>query len=164
MRILQNENLLRLILNNITLYETRLLYNKLENKTINKIILTLLNYDDIFRSIGKSKLTLAEECEQSESLTAVLPNGNLVFAKSQTVKAWDINNHTILNTLDVEVKIIYLAALPNNNVAVCLQDGTIKVWNTENYANTNKLKEYDYLKVALLLSNSNIACIAADVD
>jgi WD40 repeat protein len=135
----------------------------LTNKKINKIILRLLNYDDILRSIGKSKQVL-EQCEESISYAVALPNGNIVSARTHTIKARDSNNLTILNTLDVEDVIIYLAALPDNNVVICLENGTIKVWNTEVYVYNEKLKEYNHLSGALLLSNSNIACIADDID
>jgi hypothetical protein len=164
MKILKNENLLRLILSSIGLHEIRLLFNKLKNKTINSTILKVLNYHDIFRSIGKSRQVLQEQGQNTISLVTVLSNGNIISAYYGTLSVWDINNNKDLNTLNFDNDIIFITALPDNNVFICLQNSTVKIWDTGNSIITTKLEEYTHFFDALLLSNGNIACLANNHD
>jgi WD40 repeat protein len=158
MKNFKNENLLQLILSNITLYETRSLFHNMKNKTICKTILKLLNYEDIFKSMGKSKFAIIEQCKKETSL-AVLPNGKIVSAE-HTIRLWDTYNNIVLKTLIVEDEVIFITALPDNTIVICLQNSIVKIWKTEYLIITTKLEEYKTFYDALLLPNGNIACIA----
>jgi WD40 repeat protein len=163
MIIFQNENLLRLILSSISLYEARLLFHNMNNKTINQTILKILNYEDIFKSMGKSKLAIIEQCGETAPL-AVLPNGNIVLTEHNTIRIWDLYTNTFLNTLNTlnaENEVIFITALLDNSVAICLQNCTVKIWNIfEDCVITTKFEAYKEFISALLLPNGNIASIA----
>jgi WD40 repeat protein len=165
MTALTNENLIRLIFRNFTLYDLQAEFDKIKNKIINQIRLKILSYDKIFKSMGRSKLILANDNKRIFQ-PVLLPNGNLLSASDGTILFWDMKSVLIIKTLTAEDKIYTFTVLENGNLMAYLYNAKFQVWNNhgEGPTRTIEVTGYNTLSNILFLSNGDIACIEEHPD
>jgi hypothetical protein len=86
--MLENENILKLIFDSITLRNLKHMLVTIESKAITRIITRILNYKNIFKTIGKTKTCLYPNhyCRRAMSI-AILPDN-----KVRTLYILGINN------------------------------------------------------------------------
>jgi WD40 repeat protein len=94
---LYNENIIKLIFDNFNPLNN--LLEKTTNKTITKIILSILNYNNMFKSIGKNQIILRGHNHWVRSLISLSENLILSASFDKTLRTWDINNYTCIATI-----------------------------------------------------------------
>jgi WD40 repeat protein len=121
----ENENILKLIFHNFPLFLNKQLFDLITNKLVNSIILRILNYKTIFKSIGKTNIMI----ESWDNLLD-LPNNNISsLLNGKTLKEWDINNYTCIKSKPEEYPLSSFIIHPDGNIIVCSFNGIIKVFN-----------------------------------
>jgi WD40 repeat protein len=158
---LSNENILKMIFcSTHTLFEIKQKLNIFNNTVMYKAILSLTAYYQIYKSLGRMKNILSENC-QIYSLTRY-PSCNIIItaSRSKHLKLWDVNKHYCIKTIDQDKPASSIVVLPDGNIASCtLSD--IKIWDAKNDFKCIKkfyLKGYSFLFCLILLANGNMAC------
>jgi WD40 repeat protein len=161
---LNNENILKLILNNFKLFKVKTLSFEIKNRTISKALLKLLNYEAIYKSLGnQGKIFFGKQ----EKFISLLPFNNdmniIAYSEDYTLKTWDIKNN-ISKTLDNcgEIFITSMLILPNNILLTCTAFA-LQLWDLKNEYNLLKkitFENYRYLYNPILLNNRNLAISA----
>jgi WD40 repeat protein len=162
-----NENILKLIFSSLNLSISQYLFtHKLNNITICKVTLGLLNYHNILKSIGRSKQVLGghEDIIRSSALI----NDKLLISVSddKTLKVWDINKAECIKAVSDEGIFKSIITLPDGNTVITSSHINIKLWDVNNDFNCIKIVKLqmyrDYGKL-LLLPNFNLACSAVRI-
>jgi WD40 repeat protein len=157
-----NENILKLIFSGLSLSMFQFHFTHiLNNTTICKLTLGLLNYHNIFKSMGKSKHVLGghEDIIRSSALI----NDNLLVSVSDdgTLKVWDINKGECIKAVRDEECFKSVITLPDGNTVITSSPINIKLWDVKNDFNCIsiiKLENYGEYGNLLLLPNFNLAC------
>jgi WD40 repeat protein len=156
----ENQNILTLVFRSISLFILKQLSKKINNKTINTILIRSLSYKNIFKSLGKTKSILGEHKQEICSL-ALLPNGNLLsISWSYDLKIWDMNSFICLRSIDDIDLGETVIVLPNGKL-VSLLWGEIKFWEFEDDWDIDcfKVLAFDYpVYKIFLLANGNLIC------
>jgi hypothetical protein len=161
-----NENILKLIFNSFSLLVNRQLFNKIKSKIINnKIVLQILNYKKIFKSLGKSHHLISEQDDEYNFLT-ILPDGNLAIGQDGILKIFSLNNYKFIKSFDNESYLNSLYVLKDKRIVACF-DHKIEIWEEfiDNEINVNKIIEFDsfeYYNEPMLLSNGKLLCFALE--
>jgi hypothetical protein len=87
---LDNENILKLIYDNLKFSNLKQLYSISKNKTMNKILLKHLTFENTFKSINSSKLLFQVSERNDISSVALLPDGNLILSGFNKLTVWDM--------------------------------------------------------------------------
>jgi WD40 repeat protein len=157
-----NENLIQLIFSSFSLYDLNTHFDRCKNKTITHARLNILSYDSIFKSMGKSKLTFAEENKELLQ-SIILPNNVLMStSKNGSIRFWNIKSGIPIKTLKAEGRIFKSTILPNGNIIACLYDCKIQIWDSyrEDFNRVIKIDGYRSFIEVLFLSNGDIVCNA----
>jgi WD40 repeat protein len=126
----ENENILKLVFYNFPLFKNKQLFDLITNKLVNSIILRILNYKAIFKSMGKSNNIIIDGWD---NLIDVLPNNNILsLLNGKTLKEWDINKYTCIKSKPAEYPISSFIIHPDGNIIICSFNGIIKVFNPKN--------------------------------
>jgi WD40 repeat protein len=164
---LKNENIVKLIFTNYFLFQTKQFTDKINNKTLFHILLKMLDYNAIFKTIGKNKIMLKEHKDfVNVNYLVVLQNGNIVSASDdKLIRIWDINTYTCIKTLSGHHSyVMSVIVLPNGNLASSCEDGRIKIWDASQDYECIKTVHLDedncFFGALLLLPNGNLACSA----
>jgi WD40 repeat protein len=136
------------------------LFTILKNKTICKVTLRLLNYHNIFKSMGRSKRILGGH--EARIRSAALINDDLLVSVSddQTLKVWDINKGECIKAVRDEESFISVITLPDGNTVITSSYVNVKLWDIKNDFNCIKivkLRGYKHYTNILLLPNFNLA-------
>jgi WD40 repeat protein len=158
----ENENILNLIFNSITLLNFK---HALEfsNKTLHRIIYKNLKHTLLIKSLGTSKITFNEQKDLISSLIPFKKNSIISASFNNSINIWDINTKTVIKTMKALDSVYSLLILPNGNLASTCVD-SIDIWNLSNdlkLIKTLTFKSYKYYQSLIMLSNNNIACIAS---
>jgi WD40 repeat protein len=125
------ENILKLIFNNFNKSDLDNLFDKINNETIAFNSLKLLDYKNIFTSLGKSQILL--ERYHNDPITALLElsDGNIISASwDGKMKIWNIvSDKCISIPEDHTCAIRDMIKLPNGNIASSSLNGEIKIWD-----------------------------------
>jgi WD40 repeat protein len=161
---LMNENILKLIFSGLSLSMSQYLFTHIiNNTTICKVTLGLLNYHNIFKSMRRSKHILSGH--ENIIRCSALINDNLLISASddKTFKVWDINKGECIKAICDEGFFKSIITLPDGNTVIISSYANVKLWDVKNDFNCIKIvrlqnyKEYGNL---LLLPNFNLACSA----
>jgi hypothetical protein len=126
---LNNENIIKLIFNNINISNNQRLLDKTTNKILSKIILSTLNYKNMFKSIGQNKTILKED--ENWIRSAIVLSENLILLCSfdnKTLRVWNIDDLKYIVAIKEETYMGSLLKLPDGNIA----SGCIKSINIRN--------------------------------
>jgi WD40 repeat protein len=157
MPILHNENLLKLIFTNDSLFKIKQTFDKTKNSIICNILLKILSFEKIMRSIKHSSILVNQEGIVSLSL---LPNGDLISMSDNTMHIWDGNTFICTKTITNDDAFKSLIILSDGNIATSCANGIIKFWDTSDLRCIKTIsltKKYNLAKL-FLLSNNNLAC------
>jgi hypothetical protein len=90
---LNNENILRQIFHsiNLNLSEVRELIDTLKNKLMNYILIRILSYENVYKTIGKTQTWLKEGDKSFEIRDiALLPDGNIITLRTHNSSMFNI--------------------------------------------------------------------------
>jgi WD40 repeat protein len=161
-----NENILKLIFNSFSLFVNRQLFNKIKSKVINsKIILQILHYKKMFKSLGRSHVIIdsqVDEYPRYEFLTE-LPNSNLAVGQDGLLKIFNLQTYSYIKTFNFNSYLNSLYVLPGKRFVACLDD-KIEIWGEFIEEEINLIKTIEFniesYKQPLLLSNGQLLCFA----
>jgi WD40 repeat protein len=155
-----NENILKLIITNLTLFKTKQLFDRVNNKQLAELILGKLDYHKVFKSLGESKIILDEHTKWINDL-ALLPNNKLAsVSMDQKLKFWDLNEYKCLKTIEEDCIITSVITLPKLKIATSSKK-RIKIFSIHDYGciKTIELEKYNDFRNLLLLPDETMACI-----
>jgi WD40 repeat protein len=159
--LLTNENILKLIYSHLSLSELQVIFNKINNLTSSRIILSLLNNSSIFRSMGRTQYKLVGHEGGVMCLAMINENLFISAAQGKTLKVWDITTYQCIKTLQDEQFIKTITILPDGNIATS-SNAFIKIRNIKddfNCIKIIKLQGYDHYSKLFVLSNDKLACL-----
>jgi WD40 repeat protein len=123
-----NENIIKLIFNSINLSNNQGLLDKTTNRILSKAILSILNYKDMFKSIGKNKIIL--KGDENWIRSAIVLSENLILLSSfdnQTLRVWNINDLKCIAAIEEEAYDGSILKLPDGNIAIgCINSINIR--------------------------------------
>jgi hypothetical protein len=96
---LDSQNILKEILYTYDLLKAKILFNSVHNSTISKIALRILEYKSVYKTIGKSKLTLEGNDKYTILLLLLLNNNISTISDYETLKEWYTNSYKYLSPL-----------------------------------------------------------------
>jgi WD40 repeat protein len=127
---LNNENILRQIFYNINLSEVRELIDTLKNKLMNYILIRILSYENIYKTIGKTQTWLKDGDEFFEIRNiALLPDGNIITLRTHTssmFNIWDTNTYKCIKTIKDKNTLCRMILLPCGIIVTPTLDNIIK--------------------------------------
>jgi WD40 repeat protein len=163
---LMNENILKLIFNSFSLLVNRQLFNKIKSKVINsKIILQILNYRKIFKSLGKSHVIISRQDDEylKYQFLTELPNSNLAIGQNGHLKIFNLKTYSYIKTFNFNSYLNSLYVLPDRRFVACFED-KIEIWGEFIEEEINLIKTIEFNKESyrqpLLLSNGQLLCFA----
>jgi WD40 repeat protein len=159
-----NENLLKLVLSSFTSIDTRQLLEINANSTICKILIRLINYEHIFKTISKFGTILDKENIEPINTMAILPNGTIIIAHNDGIlRFWDMNYHLCVYVSKIILNIKSIFILPRVNIATLNKhEDYVQFWEID-----PELKCYNFIKPninevyfsnILLQPNGNFVC------
>jgi WD40 repeat protein len=154
-----NEFIVKLIFSSIKAFETHILFDKINSKRLNIIILRLLNnIEDIFKSYEKSKKISYAHKVCIETL-ALLPNNTLISASRDAINIWDINTWDRIRTLKPHQDFAITAVLPEGIIVSTFPEGLVQTWDTNNNFKEDTVVAGDYsaFRVLTLLTSGYLA-------
>jgi WD40 repeat protein len=103
----ENENILKITLETLATYQLKQVLDKSTNKTLIKLTLSILNFEKIFKSMGKSKNISTQDNETIlSSIHLKAPNYQSAGSIMDDRNTINIYNDTITVTNDCKLKII----------------------------------------------------------
>jgi WD40 repeat protein len=154
-----NEFIVKLIFSSIKAFETHILFEKINSKRLNIIILRLLNsIEDIFKSYKMSKKISSAHKACIDTL-ALLPDNSLISSSPDAINIWDINTWDRIRTLKPPQDFFSTAVLLEGIIVSTSSKGLVKTWDTNNNfeEDTVVAGKYTNFQVLTLLSNSYLA-------
>jgi hypothetical protein len=139
----ENENILKLIMINYTHLNNKQIYNNLNNKMLNIIILKILEYKTMINSLGRSSLTFQYHSDYIHYLIKLTDSNIVSVSADHTMKKLNVDNCDVLTSLEIPERITSAIVLTNGNVITSSEEG-LKVWTVDD--NFECIKEYKYSK------------------
>jgi WD40 repeat protein len=161
MNIFNNENLLKLFLSNLKPLTKNKICCNINNKILYRIIIQIFNFDEFYKSLGSSKITINTHENQLNSLTLISENKIASTCYSSEFKIWDIEALKCITLKGHSNNVSSILSLGNNHIVSCSRGGEIKVWDCLNNYEcivTKSFKPYIWLDNLLLLPGEKIAC------
>jgi WD40 repeat protein len=157
--MLTNQNLLKLIFESLQPLRIQHLIEKTINKSITLTLLNILNYDKIFKLMGRNKIILEGHINYIESLI-LLPDGTMLSAEYEMLKFWNPDECECIGTIKEDVYMRSVILLPEWKLGICLPTGIKIRLAKDNYQcirmiNLEGCSDYFTL---LLLKNGNLIC------
>jgi WD40 repeat protein len=160
MTILHNANLLKLIFTNDSLLNVKQTFDKTKNAIICNVLLKILSFDKIFRSI-KHKSILIDHNSKITFLS-LLSNGDLIaLSGDRTICIWDSNTFICTKSITNESSIISLNILLDGNIVIRCACSMVKIFDPSDLKcikTINLPYPQSGLNLVFLLSNNNLAC------
>jgi WD40 repeat protein len=157
----ENENILNLIFNSITLLNFKYAL-EIFNKTLHRIIYKNLSHKLFLESLGNSKITFTGQKGLISSLIPFKENSIITSSFDSSINIWDINTKTVIKTIKALYSVCSLLILPNGNLAsACVP--SIDIWDLNNdfeLIKTLTFNSFRYFVNLIMLTNNNFACIA----
>jgi WD40 repeat protein len=158
--MLTNQNLLKSIFESFQIARIQHLIDKtINNKSITSTLLNSLNYNKVFKSMGRNKTTLKGHKNSIESLI-LLPDGTMLSADYNILKFWNPDNCQCIGTIQDDIDINSVILLPEWKLATCSRSGIKIRLAKDDYQCIRKIKLEgcsDYFTL-LLLKNGNLLC------
>jgi hypothetical protein len=158
----ENENIIKLTFNRLALFRTKQLFQQIKNNTLCKVILNMITYEQIFKSMGKNKSILTGHNYLIADI-ALLPNNQIITAsRDEILKIWDLNTKECIKTLKEDKKqaIKSLITLTGDYIAYCTRDSDkLLIRSIENdfeIVNTFQWDKHKYLDHPLLIPNGSL--------
>jgi hypothetical protein len=160
---LNNENIIKLIFYSIEISNSQRLLDRTTGKVLSKIILSILNSKDMFKSIGKNKIIL--KADENWIRSTIVLSENLILLCSfdnKTLKVWNINDLRCTAAIEEETYDGSLLKLQDGNIAI----GCINSINIRNVNDGLKciriifFGDYSHYSDLKLLTDSRIAFTA----
>jgi WD40 repeat protein len=156
-----NQNILKLVFTSLSMFSIKQLLDVTHNHTIVISMLKTLNYDSIFRSMGRCKIVI-EGHEAAISSLLLLPNNILVSGSwNGEIKLWDLSTYECIKSIDQKSSVRLILHMPNSNIATCSLNGHIKVWDPSLDYECIKsiyIEGYTYFKKYIQLPDNNLLC------
>jgi WD40 repeat protein len=115
MAFLSNENIIKLVYDNFLI--TLRLFSIAKNKIISNVILRAIDYNKIYKTIGKSQ-HLLDNMGYHRTIT-LLPNDTIIVPNESKLKVFDINTTYCIQTVYSPEIIQSIVSLPDNKIAIC---------------------------------------------
>jgi WD40 repeat protein len=156
---LKDENILKLVFSSISSYDTKELTDIIFNHTISKVLIRLLTYENIYKSLSINRILFESQIQQITTLTK-LQNGNLISTHSNnednTLMQWHPNNYNCIGATPSIYAIDSLTILPQGGfITISLDNSYILIWDEDHTC-------YKTLPLCsdktLLLPNGNLFC------
>jgi WD40 repeat protein len=161
--LLTNENILKLIYSHLSLPELQSIINNTKNSKLGKIILSLLSYLSIYRSMGRTKHKL--DGHKDGVMYLALIKDNLLLSAGifdKALKVWDITTYQCIKSLQEEEQIRAITILPYSNITTS-SVSHIKIRNIQenfNCIKIIKLEGYVNYSKLFVLSDDKSACLS----
>jgi WD40 repeat protein len=163
---LHNDNITKLIFDIFDPLNNQHILEKIINKTITKVILSILSYKKMFKSIGKNQIILRGHDNWVRLLISLSENLILSATVDKTLRIWDIDNYTCIVTIVEDTYISSLLKLPDGNIAVACAN-SINIRNVNDTLKCIKsifCEGYTKFNNLTLLTDSRIAFTAYKSD
>jgi hypothetical protein len=94
---------------------------QIKSKVLNKVLLNIIAYDKIFKSIGKVKHILKQEHTTNWAFSIAILSDDVIISDSTTgeLKFWNIKNNTCIATINVVNAVRSILMLPESQIAFC---------------------------------------------
>jgi WD40 repeat protein len=153
---LENENILKEIFSSIKYTQLKHLLLITQNQIVSRQTLKLISYENLFKTIGKSRITLKlENCITS---IALLINGNIAtITGNQVLNIWSIETYKCIHTSIIN-KFSLMISLPNGILAIAKPDyNQVKLLDSNNDFKIIETISLDYEVINMfLLSNGSL--------
>jgi WD40 repeat protein len=158
MTVLHNANLLRLIFTNDSLLKAKQTFDKTKNVLICNILLKILSFDKIFRSM-KHKSILVDQ-HSKISFLSLLPNGDLIaLSGDRTICIWDSKTFICTKSITNETSIASLNILSDGKILISCVYNKFKVFEPSDLKCIKTIPiPLSDLYLVFLLSNNNLVC------
>jgi hypothetical protein len=156
---LTNENILQEIYFSNSLSDIKTTFDKVNNKSLNKILLKKLTYENILKTIGRNKTILKKQRKKITQL--ILFEDSLLSLSRGEILFWDLNSYTCYkNLFDPTIKSALI--LPNGYIATCTEDKLCIRFDLSDFTYTKPidLKGYWDIGNLILLSDVYLAVTA----
>jgi WD40 repeat protein len=156
MPTMANANIMKLVFKNII--SPQKILPAIRNKTLYNIILRTTDFDNIYKSMGKSKVLLLG-CKADYPKITLLDSGNAATACwDGKLRIFDTKNYKCIKTVEGVNEIQSMVTLSDNNIAICASHH-IKIFDTsKDYQciKTISVNGHKYDKL-FVLSNGDLA-------
>jgi hypothetical protein len=160
--MLSNENLLKLIFSTFSLFRNTQLLTKISNKTINRLLLSILNYIDIYKSMGKSYMFLGLKGGVFDKF--LLAKDNLLFsAYYNTLEVWNINSNKLISVSCFDdFEFDYKLIINKNNILASFKssffESKIRLWDIKGKPKCIYTITCDLVTNISFLTNGDLVC------
>jgi WD40 repeat protein len=158
-----NINIINFVFKSFLLSNIKQHFQNIKNMPLSKLMLKLLSYKNIFKSLGSNKVELGGFDNKAIVLITLLQDGNIVSAlDDNTLNIWDTKSQKLIKTITAENTSVLnsLLILPDNKIATGFFEGIIAVYNAVNdYKLLKTIITEFYIQFMKLLSNDKLACI-----
>jgi WD40 repeat protein len=161
MVLFNNENLLKLVFHSFPLFKTKQILEDVNNKTATKVILKVLNFKNIFRSIGQSNTILVDDDRNSIISFPLHPYSNKVPINNvKSLKTCKMSDIEYILYLENKYPRHQVVLLYNCYIAYYTNSYGFEIWNTKEDTRMKIGFKHHLVVSIVLLSNGNIACNA----
>jgi WD40 repeat protein len=165
-----NRNILKLVLSSFDTRELQRMFEKsIDNNTLFEVTLKSINYENLFKSFGKSRIVLEGHSDAINSL-AILPNGYIISASDDTtLKIWNIRTSQCIKTLEGHNgRVSSLLIHSNGNIISYSKERELKFWDIQDDFKCIRTlfldKRYSLIYNLTCLVNGNLACSTYDIN
>jgi WD40 repeat protein len=161
MVMLENENILKLIFGSITFRSLKHMLPAIKSTAITRILTRILNYKNIFKTIGKTKSYLYPNHDHKVMSISILPDNKVLSTSwgTTTLTIWNIDNSQCIREVDGGVGVL-LPICNRDIIAVSTREGCIKLLNSCNFKCIKKIELRPLILEMFLLSNGHLVCSA----
>jgi WD40 repeat protein len=156
---LKNENIIKLIISNYCLHDTKRILTGAFNKVLSSAMIRTLDYEKYFRALGKGYTLLKGHSGMIYSLIAMNNSQIITASKDTKIKIWNINTKLCIKTLEYHSdRVNCVIRLASNLIASCSDDGNINIFNAEEDYNCIKTIPLESGIRKLFMLKGNLAC------
>jgi WD40 repeat protein len=161
-----NMNIINLVFKSFLLSNIKQHFQNIKNISLSKLMLKLLSYKNIYKSLGSNKVELRGYDNKAIILIALLQDGYIVSAfDDDTLNVWDTKSQKLIKTITAEGTSVLnsLHILPDNKIIASFFEGKITVYDAvDDYKLVKTIITEFYIQFMKLLSNDKLACIGWD--
>jgi WD40 repeat protein len=158
-----NINIINLVFKSFLLSNIKQHFQNIKNLSLSRLMLKLLSYKNIFKSLGSNKVKLGGYDNKTIVLIALLQDGNIVSAfADNTLNIYDTKSQKLIKTITIDNANILnaLLILPYNKIAAGFFEGIINIYDAvDDYKLVETIITEIHIKIMKLLSNDKFACI-----
>jgi WD40 repeat protein len=159
-----NQNILGLVLSSFNTREVQRMFEKaIDNKTLFEVTLKSINYENLFKSFGQSKIEFEGHSDNINNL-ALIPNGHIISTSDDTtLKIWKVSTSQCIKILEGHKCPVNSLLIQSNKTIISLStQGELKCWDVQDDFKCIKTlylnNEYSLIYNLTCLVNGNLAC------